>query len=287
MELCRLADVNLRNGGGYDEVHKFQNYLKSNYKICVYLDRYGNDVYQETLTNPLLKKVDLLLDNNHFYTISSKTAAFTCSYYCDLCHKASSNKLAQRCPYKCRLCFSESKCNELPFESRIYCKDCNRRFQGKRCFYAHFENGVCKTFKVCLDCDRMYNLKALLDGEKHECNTSYCTVCVQKRPIVHDCFMPKYKTKRDCDEPNEPDSEEEEGEEWGDGQKKKNKTPLFISIDFETTQNNLLNDYVDKLEHRPNLCVTANVCRFCIESPGSIDSPCEMCGFLHVSCFPK
>lgn len=37
-ELCTAAQVNLENGGGIEEIHKFQEYLKDHYKICVYSD---------------------------------------------------------------------------------------------------------------------------------------------------------------------------------------------------------------------------------------------------------
>ncbi len=83
-DLCRQAGVNLTNGGGYDEIHKFQNYLKDSFKICVYSDRYGESVIYETITDEekKLKPINLILWANHYYTIKSFTAAFACAYYC-------------------------------------------------------------------------------------------------------------------------------------------------------------------------------------------------------------
>lgn len=85
--LCADASVDLSAGGGYDEIDAFQEHLQNEFKITVYLDRYGNDVYYEKLFDQKLKSINLILSGNHFYTIKNLTAAFATSYYCEPCHK--------------------------------------------------------------------------------------------------------------------------------------------------------------------------------------------------------
>lgn len=268
IELCSQASVNLSNGSGYEEIDAFQEHLKNDFKITVYLDRYGNDVYYEKLFDPNLKTINLILNNNHYYTITNLTAAFATSYYCAQCHKRYSNKFHHICPYKCKMCFAATKCPQTEYKDRIYCGDCNRRFYNVACYHNHSKL-VCKKFKVCNICDKLYNAEK---NDSHKCGWYFCTVCSQQRPYVHDCYMPTYNSKR----------KNENGDNEQSPQKREKKPELFIYFDFETTQNTLLEGYVDKFEHMVNLCVACNTCKNCNSLP-DINTPCVECGNrLHV-----
>lgn len=284
LNLCRLAgvDLNANGGGGLEEIDIFQNHLKTKYKICVYEDRYGSDVLYEKFIDPNLKTLNLLLSNNHFYAITNCTAAFTTSYYCESCHNSYSNRFRHRCPYKCPLCFGETKCNTVPNNERIKCPECNRRFNGITCYTNHLST-VCHEFTACDKSDRLYARK-----NKHECNSHYCRVCLGTKPLVHDCYMPLYKTKCDYNNPaydaEESDSDERvdpyasdfDPSEVFNDEKPNFRPPLFILFDLETTQDTKLPDSdsdSDSYEHCPNLCVANNACKWCIDTPENINVP--------------
>lgn len=279
LSLCADANVSLSNGGGYDEIDRFQTYL-ADYQITVYSNRYGNEVFYQTVKDPSLKMIDLIIADNHFYTITSLTAAFACSYFCHRCHKGSNSRLAHRCPYRCTMCFGESKCVPVDYKDRVYCGNCNRRFKGYDCFANHLKNGVCAKFKVCPKCDKIYDASRS-ERDPHKCGESYCSVCAQKRPIIHDCFMPKFRTNRDYDYP-----EDDENKPYDPDDPPSKCRPLFVFCDLETTQNFCLDGHNDRFEHRPNVCVTNNLCKWCIEedeASQNVNEPCEKCGNrLHV-----
>lgn len=300
--LCTRAGVSLNanHGGGLEEVDKFQKYLRSEYRICVYSNRYGSDVIYEKVKGSVrgLKTLNLMLDNNHFYAISNCKATFATVHYCESCHKGYSNRFLHRYPYKCRLCFTQNKCNNVPYDERIECNICNRRFNGTQCFLNHrigddSVKSVCEIFKGCFKCDRLYKTTS---GGKHVCDSHFCKLCMQTRPLEHQCFIPQYQTKRDYDtvEVDEEDGNNDMQLTYEDVQKylenqvddlidvycdtndtpplsanekkKLSKDPLFIFYDFETTQNTRVTGSRDDYLHKPILCVAHNVCKWCIDT---------------------
>ena len=87
LELLKEMEINIPSSGcGIEELKLFQNHLKD-YKITVYEYRTkGRKVIYEGVPNSD-KKINLIYFNNHFNVITSLTAAFCCSYYCEICHK--------------------------------------------------------------------------------------------------------------------------------------------------------------------------------------------------------
>lgn len=75
-DLCRGAGADLSNGGGIEEIKKFETFLLPEFKIVVYGDRAGKSLIFESTTYFEAKKINLLLENQHYLLIKSLTGAF-------------------------------------------------------------------------------------------------------------------------------------------------------------------------------------------------------------------
>lgn len=163
--LCREADVDLRTGGGVEELRKFQQYFE-NYSITVYNDRRGRSTMFEgpipTVDN-VMRNLDLIFWQNHYNVITSLTSAFTTDKYCRSCKYPYSLQQKHRCPSKCLCCNDNFLCVEIPEEVKL-CQVCNRIFKNKKCFENHLkplftkQMTTCNVVKCCPSCKTVFNV---------------------------------------------------------------------------------------------------------------------------------
>lgn len=264
LQLCEDANVDLSYGGGIEEIKQFQKYFASKYNIIVFSDRKGRSLFFRGHKDDSIKKIYLLLENQHYLLITSIHAAFSVNFYCDQCLKSSNMKMCHRdCPYTCSQCYSKPPCYIT--ENKLYCNKCNRTFYGIHCFSKHINARVCDKFKVCSKCFIYYFVKNR-NEKSHVCGMKYCLVCKCDRKISHDCFIPPIEMIDDRIE-----------SENGSENNKKRKQILFVFYDFETVQNTLLPGATNKFEHSVNLAIAQQVCEHC-EVKEDINDDCENCG---------
>lgn len=248
--LCHYADVDLSNGGGLDEIKKFQDYLHPAYDITVYDCARGRSTLFRNGNTNAVKKIRLLLENNHYTLIKSTTGAFGFSYYCEPCNRGFSDPLKHRaCPYKCPCCYSKPPCPKR--NQNIMCADCNRGFRSEFCFNKHQSSNLCSKVKICGQCYSGYKVN---NRKPHVCNTKYCSICRKDQPIRHECFIPTLKPRA-----------------------LQNTKELFIFYDFECVQDTPFPDDPTKFEHKPNLCVAQTACNICLDELSSLQD-CQNCG---------
>lgn len=258
-DLCEDANVDLTNGGGVEHIQAFQNFfnaqqkVEDKYNIIVYADRRGKNIlFTGMQKNPSIKKIFLLLDENHYFLIRSIQGAFCFGYYCEECLVGySSIEAHKKCPYTCPQCYTKPPCKKTTTE--IKCEKCNRYFRGTICFEKHKEK-ICAKYKICKYCFQGYrfNIKS-----KHKCGSRLCLKCKAVRPLNHQCYFPTIKIHED-------DEDEEEN-------------IIFVFFDFETTQETESKSRDDAFEHKVNLCIAQQVCNDCLHLE-DLSMDCKSCG---------
>lgn len=244
-KLMQKARVEIpEEGAGIQELVKFQDHLKK-YKITVYnYDRKGRDVYFEGNNPDAQHKINLLFHNGHFNVITSLTAAFACTHFCEACHVPYDHKGSHRCTNICPACQTVSPpCVEE--NGGITCSDCNLKYKNPICFMTH-KNERCKYVKKCKECDKVINLRSRKSD--HVCGEVFCMICRDFMPPDHQCFM-----KVDHSTPKTKDS-------------------LYIFFDLETRQDEPLAADPESKVHVVNLCVSKQYCWKCIEG-----ETCDTC----------
>jgi hypothetical protein len=98
-------------------------------------------------------KVYLYKNGTHFDTISSMTAFYGQSYYCEKCDKPYQNKDKHKCKTKDKICIMCFKSITKKTAKRIYCEKCNRYCFNQECLQNHSE--VCEQFYKCLNCNKI------------------------------------------------------------------------------------------------------------------------------------
>lgn len=255
-KLCREAGVNLTQGGGIDELHKFQNYLRE-YKITVFTDRIGKKVMFEGPDVDMPNYIDLIFGENHFNVILNIEAAFNTKNYCRKCRVRFDHLHHHRCETKCVMCNHTPLCEDV---AGIFkkCNGCNRVFKNEDCFNKHkvamYEKNksTCDAVKRCDQCNVLHN--TLKRRDPHKCGEAYCSICQAHKPSWHLCFMKKHVTKNDATK----------------------MKFMYVFFDFECTQDSPA-DRPGYTIHKPNLCVAEQMCYECI---GQVDMsiPCGTCG---------
>ncbi|KAG5864370.1 hypothetical protein JTB14_034245 [Gonioctena quinquepunctata] len=237
----KVAGVSIpEDGAGIPELQQFQKHL--NYKIIVY--DYGskgrNVIFEGDGVGPSL---NLLHHERHYNVITSLTAAFCCTYFCEDCHVPHNCKEKHRCGRTCPGCQQSPSC---PTAVSVKCESCKRSFRGQICFNNHLQHHICEKIRRCEEC-----FKVIPINRKHTCGEIFCKVCMKHQPQDHLCFI-------------QPDT----------------RTPpsgnfLFIFYDLETRQEMVQAD--GSLLHEPNLCVYSQRCHNCILEKSS--NVCQSCGF--------
>ena len=243
-ELCELADCDLANGAGLEEINIFQNILPPDVQLVVYTNLNGKEVLFKKDMSHVQHRINLLLLEGHFSVIKSLTSAFSCSYYCQECCIGYSQLEKHVCKNSCSFCHSRPPCKFTDYEK--VCKDCNRKFHSIECYDSHLvnmvtaKNSVCKSFHACETCFKTYRLYK--NRRPHVCDEMFCKVCMLHCPRNHHCYM-------------QPDKR--------NAAKNSNNT-LVVYYDIECTQNTNVSDIdVDGFFHKPNLLVSFTVCSIC------------------------
>ena len=231
-DLMTASGVNIPAvGGGVEELQAFQRFYGTDYKIVVH--RYGSKGRDVIFKGEQgLKTLNLLYHKGHYNVITSVTAAFCCTYYCEFCNIPYEHKNEHRCAAQCPACQKAPPC--IGTLDRVLCKDCNREFRGPNCYEEHKRANVCSRVKRCETCLATMNMER---KGQHKCGQAYCQRCKELAPIgEHLCYI-------------KPDSREPPTKDY-----------LFIYFDLETRQEG---DY-DTKTHTVNLCVSQQCCAECL-----------------------
>jgi hypothetical protein len=256
-KLCRDANVDLSNGGGRLELEKIQEFLHG-YKISVYADGEGRELFYIGTGTGEMGNINLHLENNHYNVITNTKAYFACRYYCEACYSRC-DTLNHRCEKSCSRCKHNPICKD---EQKIACGDCNRLFNGLQCFQNHKINApnqkdtACDIQKACTICGTFYMVNGK-NQRNHICNERFCQYCSKFVPPDHQCYI---KTAEITDEKEYNNSIE--------------KTQ-FIFYDLETKQTKF--DEHTGYVHEANLCVIETACHLCMNEQ-DLNKECSKCG---------
>lgn len=244
-ELVQRARVVIPDeGAGILELEKFQDLLQD-YKITVYnYNTKGREVYFSGNVETSKFTINLIFHNGHFNVITSLTAAFACTYFCEACHIPYDHKSHHRCTNICPCCQTISPPCMKEYEG-ILCPTCNITYKNRLCFTAH-KSERCKTVKKCTKC-----AKLIIFNERksdHVCGEVYCRICRDFKQPNHKCYMK-------CNNNLPPKSDF-----------------LYIFFDLETRQDEVLSSDPEINVHKVNLCVSKQYCWKCIAG-----EPCDKC----------
>ncbi|KAG8235182.1 hypothetical protein J437_LFUL015488 [Ladona fulva] len=258
--LCVKHGVDLTNGGGLEEIKKFQRGLKD-WKITVFTDRKGREVLFEGPDGDENKRIDLIYEAEHFNVIKSLTGAFSCTYYCDSCKKPYNTRGDHVCENACKRCGAASACKSF---NVIHCNRCGRDFLGPRCLENHLKMrgnsaSLCDELRKCSKCLKVYKTSGR--NGVHKCGEEYCSLCKVHYVRIHQCYMQpvnvkNYSSKNDI---------------------------LYIFFDLECRQDLMFEGKNGMFEHIPVLCVAEQACKACWSEKDS-DYLCGSCG-IRQHCF--
>ncbi|KAG8222741.1 hypothetical protein J437_LFUL008139 [Ladona fulva] len=143
ISLCERAGVVIEEGGAsVEEVRMFQHALPQ-YQITVFDDdRKGRKVLFEGPRDKAgggpRKNIDLLYWNSHYNVIKSITSAFTCNFYCRLCHQPYDHRSSHKCTAACDRCHNNPPCPTSGVGGdSIACANCNTKFYDGLCYLNH------------------------------------------------------------------------------------------------------------------------------------------------------
>lgn len=261
LKLLEKTKICIPEGGcGVDELEAFQKCM-SKYKITVYMfgSFKGRNVFFDGQNETALYRLNLLYHERHYNVITSITAAFVCRYFCELCHTPYENKNDHLCKNACPCCGNRPPCIK---ETEIECNECNRSFRSQKCTEKHLIKGpkggssLCERIKKCVLCKKILRFDTKQKRTlKHECGTSFCTICRCYKLFEHGCFVPV-----------------------NDGEVPSMTETVFVFFDFETSQETSLSKYnKDTKIHRPLLCVSQQCCIGCFASE-DLEAVCSICG---------
>ena len=153
-ELHQKAKVPLGQCG-IPEVKMFQEYLKDYEINIVSAEHQDVIIYPHAPIQRDVKHVYLYLHNKHYDVINSMPAFFSQSYFCHECRKAYGKTIRHICPSICQSCRSIN----CPYQSPVFCKDCNRTFRGQTCYEQHKKplgkgSSICQIIKRCVQCGK-------------------------------------------------------------------------------------------------------------------------------------
>lgn len=254
-KLCKDAGVILgTNGAVYDDLIKFQEYLKPHYQLIVVTPSGGSNFYFRGI--PASKQLFIILNNNHYDSLTSIKAFLKVDFWCRYCLKGFNHTGDHRCNYTCTCCFGSEKCLE---EQRITCRQCKRTFVSELCFKRHKEETkVCGRYFYCIKCDSEYSKKS-----KHVCEHYYCRTCDEQVPYGHHkCFVKQLDEEKMIDEDEQP--------------------RIHLFYDMESM---FLTKSSTELEHKPNLVVAKTCCSFCWQDMHNypLAEGCPLCGQQQVT----
>ena len=134
MKLHKEANVEINEyGNDLSDVEKFAKYIDIEINI-IDSEQFNSIIY--TANKGTEDKIYLFKTRNHFDVIKSMTGFMDTPYYCHECKKAYTKRDKHKCLSKCLSCFTYNKNTKCDGKT-IFCKKCNRKFFGKRCFNNH------------------------------------------------------------------------------------------------------------------------------------------------------
>jgi hypothetical protein len=149
-ELCNQLGEYNKNYFTLDDIANIEKVLNIQIKV-VAAECFNSIIYSGAEKDV---KVYLYKNGNHFDTISSMTAFYGQSYYCEKCDKPYQNKDKHKCKTKDKICIMCFKSNHKEDSAkRIYCEKCNRYCFNQECLQNHSE--VCERFHKCLKCNKI------------------------------------------------------------------------------------------------------------------------------------
>ena len=223
-ELCQQAGVD-PGPCGWDELHKFQEYLKPEYQLLVMCRT--KPFFLIYKGPPAPKQICLLKSDDHYDACTSFSAFVNRSYWCSLCNKGFNVNDAKNHPCEGRSCHScnRTDCPDYKRDKNptMICDYCHCRFFGANCFQHHLKTKQCQSHKTCLKCFAEYNV---IKGKRHRCRFAACPSCKQVVDIQsHKCFIQPHVEKE-----SQPEMDEEGNE------KQPLPPPLFVWADIEAMQ---------------------------------------------------
>ena len=226
--LIEIARVRVpAHGCGYVELEQFQRYFWTIDIAIVVFDSEtfgeGDAPWFDGRRSFEEKCIFLLYDSraHHFDFIANLSGLFYRSFFCVYCNKRYAGVNGHVCEKTCSKCFVTPRCDEN--QPSIKCRECNREFNGDRCFANHKKAGgykkhskktICTVLVRCPACCIIVN--TTYDRE-HECGVTYCHQCSTKHNVNDLCYIQRIKER-------EPDPENPPSEY------------LYIFYDFETRQ---------------------------------------------------
>ncbi|KAK3924805.1 putative DNA polymerase [Frankliniella fusca] len=261
LSLCEIAGVSPTDKCGYDEICKFAA-VRPNHRIVVFLDKKCKEIYfngdkRDANNKKKEKTMYIFLHNDHYYAVTSITAATGFNTFCDNCLKSYGTDKIHKCLLTCDRCegdeYHEKRDNPL-----IKCFDCGRWFAGPVCLENHKTvNGqnksVCQIKKFCGICEQAYVLNRKV--KQHRCGFKICKYCTEYVPANHKCYMMPWEPKP----------------------LPKNTRMIRLYFDIETDQSQQYECKAEWFEHKPNLLICQHVCQDC-EHDANIKNNCHSCG---------
>ena len=222
-ELCQQAGVD-PGPCGWDEMQKFQQYLKPTYQLLVMCRTHPFFLFFRG--DPAPKQICLIKSDDHYDGCTSFSAFVNRSYWCSLCARGYNVEDAKHHPCEGRSCHScnRTDCPDYKRDGQPtnICNSCNCRFYGDNCFQHHLTTKQCQTHKTCLKCYAEYHV---IKGKRHRCGFTACPSCKQVVHLKsHKCFMKTHVEK-------ESQPQMDEGKE-----KQPLPPPLFVWADIEAMQ---------------------------------------------------
>ena len=202
---------------------------------------------------PSDKKIDLLLENDHFWVIKNVRQFYNSKYFCYSCFTAY-NSDRHKCPRsQCQICRKLNCANvkmRIPSQN-ILCQACRCIFATPECAIAH-QDSDCKNYFRCEKCGKKLHVRNKEKHDLEQCGLYYCKICSKFQTPDHEfCFLQTYERKNpfrkqfnsllgresfegEMDEGNDVGGEAKQLDVWG--------------FDIESD--------ISQPQHRPNLLVT-------------------------------
>ena len=173
------------------------------------------------------KFIYVAYDNSHFNVITSMSAFYGCSYYCDFCHKTYTKNGDHNCRFVCKSC-KRLNCFKI---SKQLCRHCHQECRSSKCVSLHIDH-FCKKLFQCQKCFRLKQPK------RHVCSSEerWCSNCGKVVKLNHKCYIQNEKTEKEA-----------------------KKFRGYIIFVYEA--------YNDSIQHVPNLVIAQKVCSGCLNEP--------------------
>ena len=198
---------------GFNELAKLQAVLPSYQLKVLQIDRPHMIVFAGP---PQLRKILLLLEDNHYDGCTSYKAWLNTNYYCHDCDRGYNTEDMEHHPCHgkwCRSCLS-SDCNDFkrlkeamaPGEyprPTLPCDHCHRHFYGAECYARHIdqlphEPSTCRSLRKCPECAKVDQVKFAKNGRakgpRHKCGWADCPHCEKRVSLQdHQCYIQRLK----------------------------------------------------------------------------------------------